>query len=180
MRSAALLAATITAAGALRNEPYRAKQRFAPPAARRAGPDASRDPSKSFQFAPPLTLSKYQTMQSKRVRLIVRYSAGDSDEAVDHTKAYQRAKRLIQDRFPDVVIEGAPDYAVDDAFQVVVDGRTLYDKPTERSGVYLSMRLLQREIVRARQERRPTTTVYGAPAGGLTNGRAPLDVPKYD
>ena len=42
----------------------------------------------------------------------------------------------------------------------------------------------QREIARARQERRPTTTVYGATGATVSepfaNGRAPLDVPKYD
>ena len=142
--------------------------------------------SVAFSFAPPLTLSKWETMQAKRCKLVVRYGcAEDGANALEAT--YARTRELIQARFPDVIVEGewTPRDGGDDSFSFVieVDGRVAYEKPRERSGVYLSMRVLEREINRARKARRPMSA-YGdpdAPRGGRRSAprRDPADVPKY-
>ena len=68
------------------------------------------------------------------------------------------------------------------AKKILVDAKGAYSKPREREGVYLSTKVLDREIARARKARRPTTTVYGGADDleNFSNGRAAADVPKYD
>jgi len=108
-----------------------------------------------------MTFEKFRTMQQKRVRLSIRYSGGERDA----TKVYSRIKQLVSLRFPDVVVEkrirnvrSPKDTGV---FEILVDDRLVYSKPTERDGIFLSMRTLTQAIVRARRLRRPGQTVYG-------------------
>ena len=79
---------------------------------------------------------------------------------------------------PERVDETFGDFrAGDDGFRILVDGKLVYEKPKERSGVYLSVKTLAREVNRARRQRRPTTT-YGS--GREASNRTAADVPKYD
>lgn len=110
-----------------------------------------------------MTGVKWDTMQSKRVHLDVTY--GGDDAALDELDLiFSRTQKLVQAQFPDVMVEGArlPPGRDDDAttFTMSIDGRVVYEKPRERVGVFLSMRLLEREIARARRARRPTSN-YG-------------------
>mmetsp|Transcript_20739 Transcript_20739/g.63831 ORF Transcript_20739/g.63831 Transcript_20739/m.63831 type:complete len:169 (+) Transcript_20739:936-1442(+) len=135
------------------------------------------DAGSSFAFAPALSLGKWETMQAKRVRLQIRYSVDEDEDALDYTKTFKRCKRILQDLYPDVHVEGVPQIKGDDGFRILVDGKLVYEKPKERSGVYLSVKTLAREVNRARRQRRPTTT-YGS--GREASNRTAADVPKYD
>ena len=138
--------------------------------------------ARGFNFAPPLSLEKWDTMQSKRVRVQILYTVGDEKDQTNHERTFLRTKRVIQDRYPDCFIEGVVLTNQDDAFKILVDAKGVYSKPREREGVYLSTKVLDREIARARKARRPTTTVYGGADDleNFSNGRAAADVPKYD
>lgn len=120
-------------------------------AAQRLGP---------FRFSPPMTLSKYRTMQQKRVRLSIRYSGGERYAL----QTFERIKEIVNSCFPDVVVEKSIREVRSSRdtgkFELVVDDRVVYRKPPERQGVFLSMRALTTAIVRARRLRRPGT-VYG-------------------
>lgn len=113
-----------------------------------------------FRFAPPMTLSKYRTMQQKRVRLSIRYSGGERYAL----QTFERIKDIVNSCFPDVVVEKSIREVRSSRdtgkFELVVDDRVVYRKPPERQGVFLSMRALTTAIVRARRLRRPGT-VYG-------------------
>ena len=138
--------------------------------------------ARGFNFAPPLSLEKWDTMQSKRVRVQILYTVGDEKDQTNHERTFLRTKRVIQDRYPDCFIEGVVLTNQDDAFKILVDAKGVYSKPREREGVYLTTKVLDREIARARKARRPTTTVYGGADDleNFSNGRAAADVPKYD
>ena len=138
--------------------------------------------ARAFNFAPPLSIEKWDTMQSKRVRVQILYTVGDEKDQTNHERTFLRTKRVIQDRYPDCFIEGVVLTNQDDAFKILVDAKGVYSKPREREGVYLSTKVLDREIARARKARRPTTTVYGGADDleNFSNGRAAADVPKYD
>ena len=118
--------------------------------------------ARGFNFAPPLSLEKWDTMQSKRVRVQILYTVGDEKDQTNHERTFLRTKRVIQDRYPDCFIEGVVLTNQDDAFKILVDAKGVYSKPREREGVYLSTKVLDREIARAKERHvRPTTTVYG-------------------
>ena len=138
--------------------------------------------ARGFNFAPPLSLEKWDTMQSKRVRVQILYTVGDEKDQTNHERTFLRTKRILQDRYPDALVEGVVLTNQDDAFKILVDAKGVYSKPREREGVYLSTKVLDREIARARKARRPTTTVYGGADDleNFSNGRAAADVPKYD
>ena len=141
--------------------------------------------SAAFAFAPPLTVSKWESMQAKRVRFHIRYG-GPEDDAASHEATFARTRELIQARYPDVLVDGEWAASDEERFVIDVDGRVAYEKPRERAGVFLSMRVLEREIARARKARRPHSA-YGDPdakRGGRRGGAAaarrdPADVPKY-
>lgn len=100
-------------------------------------------------------------MQSKRVRLVVQYSVGERGENNGYDKSFARVKRLLNEGHPDVIIEESKIVRDDDTFKILVDGKLVYEKPRDgpiKRGVFLSMRNLEKEIMRARRQRRPTTT----------------------
>ena len=146
-----------------------------------APPPGLLPPFAGLTFAPPLNLEKWDTMQSKRVQVQILYTTGEDKDEVNHERTFLRTKRVLQDRYPDVRVEGI-DVKEDDTFKILVDAKAVYSKPREREGVYLSTKVLDKEIGKARSARRPTTNVYGG-ADNLENfsdGRAAADVPKYD
>ena len=144
--------------------PAPAGHRRRPVATRRSADESG---GTQFGFSPALTLGKWETMQAKRVRLEVQYTAApethEDEGPGELRKAFLRTKRLIQELYPDVIVEEKPRFGRNDdetLFEVRVDGRLVYSKPRERAGIFLSQRVLQREIMRARKVRRPTTTYF--------------------
>ena len=88
--------------------------------------------ARGFNFAPPLSLEKWDTMQSKRVRVQILYTVGDEKDQTNHERTFLRTKRVIQDRYPDCFIEGVVLTNQDDAFKILVDAKGVYSKPRER------------------------------------------------
>jgi hypothetical protein len=121
--------------------------------------------------APPISYSKFLTMQEKRAVVTIRYS-GDAG-----LKPYflTMAKKL-KASYPDVIIERRILPAVVDGeatFEVLVDGKVVIGKSRTRKAargvemqqggrrsVFVSMEELDLAISRARRKHRPTTS-YG-------------------
>lgn len=132
----------------------------APPAQDGSAMKGQADAFGKFEMAPPMTFTKFRTMQEKRVRLSIRYSRSDRYAL----QTYERIKEIVNEKFPDVLVandvRGVRSSRDAGIFELVVDGRVVYSKPTERQGIYLSMKALSSAIVRARRIRRPGTA-YG-------------------
>lgn len=132
----------------------------APQGSERAAVKAHANNLGKFEMAPPMTFTKFRTMQEKRVRLSICYSGGERYAL----QTYDRIKEIVNEKFPDVLVEkrirevrSSRDTGI---FELVLDDRVVYSKPPERQGIYLSMRALSSAIVRARRVRRPGTA-YG-------------------
>ena len=90
--------------------------------------------ARGFNFAPPLSLEKWDTMQSKRVRVQILYTVGDEKDQTNHERTFLRTKRVIQDRYPDCFIEGVVLTNQDDAFKILVDAGANANACSKTSG----------------------------------------------
>jgi hypothetical protein len=122
--------------------------------------------------APPLSYSKFITMQNKRVVVTIRYSANSGLKPYFLTMA-----KKLKTSHPDIIIErrilpkesgGEPII-----FEVIVDGKIVVGKSgrtrkakvariesTQSKSIFVSMAEIDIAISRARRKQRPTT-VYG-------------------
>eukprot|EP00977_Amphora_coffeiformis_P019552 scaffold7349_cov173-Amphora_coffeaeformis.AAC.33 len=126
--------------------------------------------------APPLSFSKFLTMQGKRVIVTIRYS-GEAG-----LKPYfLTAAKKIKASHPDVILERRQiadmvkeDPGAEPSFEILVDGKVVVGNNKSRSrkkignvdlsrsqSIFVSMQELDLAISRARRRRRPATTVYG-------------------
>jgi hypothetical protein len=124
------------------------------------------DPSQLLPEAPPLSYSKFLTMQSKRAIVSVRYSSEAGLKPYFLTVA-----KKIKASHPDVVIERRILPPVDEAdeatFEILVDGKVVAGNRTrtrrtksDTMAIFISMQEVDLAISRARRKRRPTT-MYG-------------------
>ena len=137
--------------------------------------DAIRDEA-AITEAPPLSFSKFLTMQGKRVIVTIRYS-GEAG-----LKPYfLTAAKKIKASHPDVILErrqmadiDKEDTSSEPSFEILVDGKVVVGNNKSRSrkkignvdlsrsqSIFVSMQELDKEICRARRRRRPAATVYG-------------------
>lgn len=113
----------------------------------------------SFDFAPPMTVHKYQTMQDRRVPVMIKYTGGGGFK-----RYYDEIVHVLKMHFPDVriareIVEGST--REEEIFEIRIDGKLVCTKRRRKPGVYLHMETLQQAIRKARQRRRPGAIVYG-------------------
>jgi len=112
-------------------------------------------PLSLFPFAPALTLAKYETMQSRRVRVVVAYTTA-------FAALVPEVEGGLKFRFPDirvqrlflVVSEGAPA-----TLSVRVDG-VMCASSTTPGRLYLPFARITLAVERARRRRRPKGDIY--------------------
>lgn len=131
------------------------------------------DPGALLPEAPPVSFSKFLTMQEKRAVVTIRYSEDAGLKPYFLTMAQK-----IKNSHPDVIVERRILPSVDDGeatFEVVVDGKVVIGKSRhrkvgrgvempqnsgQRRSIFVSMGELDLAISRARRKQRPTTA-YG-------------------
>mmetsp|Transcript_12950 Transcript_12950/g.16377 ORF Transcript_12950/g.16377 Transcript_12950/m.16377 type:complete len:382 (+) Transcript_12950:45-1190(+) len=156
--------------------------------------------SEHFDSSPPLTFSKYLTMQEKRVPIVIRYS-----ELQGLRSYYLTTAKKIKDSNPDVTVEkriiprNEEHKDEDTVFEVLVDNRIVVGKgqckwqgvTRSASGkdndnkinqvfgmsVYISMQDINEAIAKARRKRRPSTTYA---QHGMVMRRVGLEILKGD
>mmetsp|Transcript_25943 Transcript_25943/g.78932 ORF Transcript_25943/g.78932 Transcript_25943/m.78932 type:complete len:251 (-) Transcript_25943:245-997(-) len=113
-------------------------------------------PAPTFPVAPHLTLSKYETMQGRRVRAIVAYTKGFSNLIPEVVTG-------LKTRFPDLKVQQLveeSDVAVP-SFSIRIDG-VLCASSTTPGRLYMPYGRIMLTVERARRRRRPKGDVYDA------------------
>ena len=133
----------------------------APPLA----PPPQTPPPSSFPVAPQLTLSKYETMQGRRVRAVLAYAPAFAPLAAEVTAALGNA-------LPDVKVQrvaAAPEDPRVPSISLRVDG-VLCTSSTEPGRLYLPLSRIGVVVERARRKRRPKGDAYTSAAGRRATG----------
>lgn len=134
----------------------------APPLA----PPPQTPPPSSFPVAPQLTLSKYETMQGRRVRAVLAYAPAFAPLAAEVTAALGNA-------LPDVKVQrvaAAPEDPRVPSISLRVDG-VLCTSSTEPGRLYLPLSRIGVVVERARRKRRPKGDAYTSAAGPTRDRR---------
>ena len=147
--------------------------RTASPAAARVALMLMTQPQhQSFPNSPPMTVTKFETLQSRRVEVTVNYAgtggwglqARETLAVIKEAHPDVRVRRVIQS-------DGA-------GFRVLIDGKTvaasLAPDNREEHTVYLRMSRITAAIEWARRQRRRASEVYGEQSGGDSGGDSEL------
>ena len=115
--------------------------------------------SPTLPFAPPLTLPKYETLQSRRVRVSIEWGAA----AAKHAPLWaEEARHFVKELAPDVKVDVMvlPEHM--NVFCMRVDGRVVAS--SRHGSAYLPRKRIMEAVADARRLNRPPTTVYEEPS----------------
>ncbi|CAM9473185.1 unnamed protein product [Scytosiphon promiscuus] len=114
----------------------------------------------SFEFAPPMTVRKFMTMQDRRVPVLIKYSGGGGFK-----RYFEEIAKVLKRHFPDVIIDReiveVSSTREEEVFEIRIDGKLVCAKRRGKLGVFLHMDTFAQAIRKARQRRRPGSIVYG-------------------
>ncbi|CAB1113182.1 unnamed protein product [Ectocarpus sp. CCAP 1310/34] len=114
----------------------------------------------SFEFAPPMTVRKFKTMQDRRVPVSIKYSGGGGFK-----RYFEEIAKVLKRHFPDVLIDReiveVSSTREEEVFEIRIDGKLVCAKRRGKPGVFLHMETFAQAIRKARQRRRPGAIVYG-------------------
>eukprot|EP00903_Cladosiphon_okamuranus_P019110 g17583.t1 len=114
----------------------------------------------SFEFAPPMTVRKFKTMQDRRVPVSIKYSGGGGFK-----RYFEEIAMVLKRHFPDVIINReiveVSSTREEEVFEIRIDGKLVCAKRRGKLGVFLHMETFAQAIRKARQRRRPGSIVYG-------------------
>eukprot|EP00752_Nemacystus_decipiens_P001355 g1344.t1 len=92
----------------------------------------------SFEFAPPMTVRKFKTMQDRRVPVTIKYSGGGGFKAY-----FEEIAMVLKRHFPDVIIDReiveVSSMREEEVFEIRVDGKLVCAKRRGKPGVFLHM-----------------------------------------
>jgi len=112
------------------------------------------------KFAPPISETKFQTIQDRRVNVQFKYTGGCGLKLY-----YLFAAQHLKKKFPDIriirkVIAIRGDETV---FEIRIDDKLVYSKRPDKKGVYLEFETFEDIIKKTRRAKRPNSIVYGDP-----------------
>ncbi|CAM9535192.1 unnamed protein product [Ectocarpus sp. 12 AP-2014] len=114
----------------------------------------------NFEFAPPMTVRKFKTMQDRRVPVSIKYSGGGGFK-----RYFEEIAIVLKRHFPDVLIDReiveVSSTREEEVFEIRIDGKLVCAKRRGKPGVFLHMETFAQAIRKARQRRRPGAIVYG-------------------
>ena len=106
-------------------------------------------------FSPPLTIAKYDTMQSRRVEVVIEW-AGDHGSALRAAAA----SRIVKELFADCKVRVTPLTMEGPAFRLRCDGKLVVFSDVGHPSAYLPIKRIEEAVSEARKFKRPPTTVY--------------------
>lgn len=113
-----------------------------------------------FEFAPAMTVHKFETMQDRRVPVAIKYSGGGGFK-----RYFEEIATVLKRHFPDVLIDReiveVSSTREEKVFEIRIDGKLVCTKRRGKPGVFLHMDTFAQAIRKARQRRRPGSIVYG-------------------